>query len=531
MSVLHAYNLSYQFSNGDMLFNNLSCTLSHQRTALVGDNGVGKSILGKLLAKQLEPSLGHVELHGQVAMFSQEPQQLVNSNITIAQFLGYEKVFAALEAIAQGDYEQTLFDQVADHWRLPELLSAQLANLGLADNPHLPCCMLSGGQLARLRLWQLFNSSANVLILDEPSNHLDSNGRAWLLEQLNSFSGYALLISHDQQLLQHVTHIWELSNLGLKHYGGNIQHYLLQKDIEQQAVHQQLHELKRQQVQLKLQAQKDKEKAQQRASQGKKLRVQGSQAKVLLNSQKDKAGANLASKQKNQLQRNQKLLSKTEQLQLKSQQHNAIEFYFNERQEEAIAKKTLVSLLDLQLPFGNASAINLQVKAGQKWHIKGNNGCGKSTLFKVLLNNLRPISGEVKVNTTLSYVDQHFSQLPSQLSVAQVVEQNCPTICKSDCYTLLAGIGLKHKKVEQPIASLSGGEKMKLTLLCASQQRPAPLLLLDEPDNHLDLRSRQQLAKALYDYKGSFLLVSHDAYFVEQISVTHTLTMQSKNAV
>ncbi|MBD1581981.1 ATP-binding cassette domain-containing protein [Pseudoalteromonas sp. S16_S37] len=525
MSVLHAYNLSYQFGNGDTLFKDLSCTLSHQRTALVGDNGVGKSVLGKLLAKQLTPSQGSVEQCEQVALFSQETQPLMSSDITIAQFLGVDKALAALEAIARGEYEQTLFDAVAEQWQLPEQLSAQLIELGLTSDPHALCCSLSGGQLAKLRLWQLFTSSAKVLILDEPSNHLDSNGRAWLIEQLNQFSGYVLLISHDQQLLQHVAHIWELSNIGLKQCGGNICYYLQQKHQEQQAINKQLQEVKRQQTQLKLAAQKDREKAQQRAAQGKKLRVQGSQARVLLNSQKDKAGANLAAKQKNQQQRNQKLHNKNEQLQLKSQHNNAIQFYLSEPSECGKVKKTLVSLVNLQLPFGNASALNLQVKTSQKWHIKGGNGCGKSTLLKVLQNTLKPLSGELKVNTSLSYVDQHFSQLPSLLNATEVVEQYCPTVTRSDRYTLLASIGLKHKKVEQPISSLSGGEKMKLTLLCASHQLPTPLLLLDEPDNHLDLISKQQLAKALNRYQGSFLLISHDDYFVKQVGVAHTLAM------
>ncbi|NOU50456.1 ABC-F family ATP-binding cassette domain-containing protein [Pseudoalteromonas sp. JBTF-M23] len=525
MSVLHAYNVSYQFSNGDTLFCNLNFTLTQRRTALVGDNGVGKSILGKLLAKQLTPSQGSIEQFAQVAIQSQEAQPLLKSDMTIAQLLGCDKTLAALAAIARGECEQTLFDAVAEQWQLPEQLSAQLATLGLTTDPHAPCNTLSGGQLARLRLWQLFNSNAKVLILDEPSNHLDNEGRAWLIEQINHFTGYILLISHDHQLLEHVTHIWELSSLGLKQYGGNIGYYLQQKHQQQQSLNQQLQEVKRQQTQLKLQAQKDREKAHQRAAQSNKLRVQGSQAKIMLNNQKDQAGAHLAAKQKNQQQREKKITTKAEQLRLKSEQNNAIQFYLREVPEHTKVKKTLVSLVDLQLPFGSTSAITVQVKTAQKWHIKGNNGCGKSTLFRVLQNHLKAKSGELRVNTPLSYVDQHFSLLPSQLSVIQVVEQNCPAISKSDCYTLLAGIGLKHKKVEQPVASLSGGEKMKLTLLCASHQQATPLLLLDEPDNHLDLGSKQQLAKALNQYKGSFLLISHNDCFVKHAGVTHTLAM------
>ncbi|CAH9064516.1 Nucleotide-binding protein ExpZ [Pseudoalteromonas holothuriae] len=527
MHILHAHNLSYQLCNGDTVFNNLSCSISHQRTSIVGKNGIGKSILAKLLAKQLQPSQGSVELMAQADMFSQEPVHFINSDITVAQFLGYEKTLQALDLIAQGQCEQHLFDLVAERWQLPEQLSTQLSTLGLPNNPHLPCNTLSGGQLARLRLWQLFNSQAQLLILDEPSNHLDAKGQAWLIEQLNTFTGYALIISHNHELLRHVTQTWELSEIGLRKYGGNIEHYLAQKHSEQRAVTQQLHEVKRQQAQLKLQTQTNKEKAQQRAAQGKKLRNQGSQPKMLLNSQKNRAGSNLASKQKNQQQRQHKLHSKTQLIQQKHQQNTVEKFYLSDPTQSALNKKTLVTLLNVHLPFGTSVPINLTVCTQQKWHIKGSNGCGKSTLFKTLLNQLAPLSGELFVNTPLSYVDQYFSQLGHQLNSVQALNQYCPHLSTSNIYTLLAGIGLTKIKTEQPITTLSGGEKMKLTLLCASQQQPTPLLLLDEPDNHLDLESKLQLAKALSQYQGSFLLVSHDTYFVNNIGITHMLKLKT----
>ncbi|CAM4130848.1 ATP-binding cassette domain-containing protein [Pseudoalteromonas byunsanensis] len=525
MPVLTAQNLSYQFADGDIIFQDINCTINHPRIGLVGKNGAGKSILAKLLAKQLTPTRGSVNCKMQIGFFDQHSEQQLDDSTTIAQLLGYERVLQALEKIAQGDFEQALFDTADQQWQLPETFSQQLKAMGLPDDHHILCSQLSGGQLARLRLWQLFNSDAKLLILDEPSNHLDTDGQCWLLEQLALFQGHVLLISHDYTLLQYVTHIWELSELGLKQYGTNFDNFLVQKDTEQRALSSQIHTVRKQQLEVQKQAQLNRQKAQKRAAQGNKLRASTSQAKVLLNSKKDSATASLSSSQKNQQQRQKKLSEKYTQLRLKQQQHQYQRFYLGNIAKADISKRSLVSVQNLTLPFGQQNEFSFTIYQQQKWQIKGANGCGKSTLLKVLLKQLSPSTGSVTINTALSYIDQHFTHLEPYLSPLQTLLQRCPHLTKSLAHTLLAAIGLKNSKANQTVTSLSGGEKMKLSMLCASQQQPTPLLLLDEPDNHLDFESKQQLAHALFEYQGSFLVISHNPHFIASLGITHELAL------
>ncbi|MCF6436943.1 ATP-binding cassette domain-containing protein [Pseudoalteromonas sp. MMG022] len=528
MPVLTAQNLSYQFADGNVIFNALNCAIDHTRIGLVGKNGAGKSILARLLAKQLAPTQGRIHSQASIGFFDQHAKQHLDSSTTIAQFLGHDSTLKALEKIANGHCEPALFDAVEQHWQLPQTLSQQLIAIGLPNDYHMLCKHLSGGQLARLRLWQLFDSNAELLILDEPSNHLDADGRQWLAEQLSAFRGHVLLVSHDHTLLKQVSQIWELSELGLKQYGTDFDNFLIQKHTEQSTQSKQINAVRKQQLVVKRQAQLNKEKAQKRAAQGNKLRASNSQAKVLLNSKRDNATANASSNLKNQQQRQKKLQDKHAQLRLKQQQHQTQQLYLGNISKTDTNKRSLVSAQQLTLPFGQQKALNFTIYQQQKWHIQGANGSGKSTLLKVLLDQRAPKSGSVIINTTLSYIDQHFLHLTSHQNCLDTLTQTCPELTHSVARTLLAGIGLKKTKVSQPINTLSGGEKMKLSMLCASQQSPTPLLLLDEPDNHLDFDSKQQLAKALSEYSGSFLIVSHDEYFLTNIGITHELSLNSE---
>jgi len=240
MPLLQANKISYQFDNGELLFGQLSCTLNHRRVGLIGRNGIGKSLLSSLLTKTLAPTEGTIELHTSVASYSQLPSELLSSEVTIAQYLKLDSVLDALMRIESGDCNQKWFDIVGEQWQLRQALSNELAALGLPNNPDFPCQQLSGGQLARLQLWQLFKSQAGLLVLDEPSNHLDSQAREWLLQQIRDYPQAILLISHDRQLLREMEHIWELSCLGLTEYGGNYDFYRRQKDLETDAIERQV---------------------------------------------------------------------------------------------------------------------------------------------------------------------------------------------------------------------------------------------------------------------------------------------------
>ncbi|OEF25728.1 ATP-binding cassette domain-containing protein [Vibrio rumoiensis] len=210
-------NLSYQLDNGTTLFNNLSVSLTEHRTGLVGRNGSGKSILASLFTKDLVLTQGEVVLNGKVAIYRQIPSNLLHESTTIAEFLQVDGILSALDHIEQGSCDLKWFELVGERWRLRRELEAQLIQLGLPSDPNMACALLSGGQLARLQLWQLFQSNADVLILDEPSNHLDRQAKQWLMDEpdnhldlsskallanaLYHYQGAFILVSHDEEFV------------------------------------------------------------------------------------------------------------------------------------------------------------------------------------------------------------------------------------------------------------------------------------------------------------------------------------------
>ena len=527
MPILQAHNLSYQLPAGDTLFHSVSVSMSCRRVGLVGHNGAGKSLLAAILSGELKPSGGTVNCDADMGVFRQQPSHLLMSETTIAEVLGVAPVLNALSRIAAGECTNQLFETVGELWDLPAQLASRLAALGLPVDPQTRCATLSGGQLAILQLWQLFQGQHTLLILDEPSNHLDRQARRWLQAQLQSTAAAVLLISHDRELLLGMEEIWELNQTGISVYGGNYAEYAAQKRVKEQALNRQLETLHKQQKQLQQQAQQSLEKAAQRAAQGKRLR--GSQAKCLLDKQKDRATASAASRNKNIEGRQKQLQQRASQLQSAQCITQKQAIYLSSANG---GNKKAITLVNGTLVHGSTQPVNLQIGMGDKLHLQGGNGSGKSTLLKTLTGQLPLQAGELYVNTPLCYLDQHFSSVIPSLSLLENLLQQCPNLNESDARTLLAGIGFRRDNVFNQAESLSGGEKMKLAMLIVSHQPEQPFLLLDEPDNHLDLNAKILLAAALNQYQGGFILVSHDTAFGSEagVSVTYHLGSDKSQA-
>lgn len=523
MPLLQANKISYQFDNGERLFDQLSCTLNQRRVGLIGRNGIGKSLLSAILTKTLAPTEGTVELHTSVASYSQLPSELLSSEVTIAQYLKLDSVLEALTRIESGDCNPKWFDIVGEQWQLRQALSNELAALGLPNNPDFPCQQLSGGQLARLQLWQLFKSQAGLLVLDEPSNHLDSQAREWLLQQIRDYPQAILLISHDRQLLRKMEYIWELSSLGLTEYGGNYDFYRRQKDLETDAIERQVVSIQKQQKHLVQQAQLNRERAEQRAAQGNKIRKQGGQPKILLNGMRSRATAAASNRLKNETSRKDLLQAKAQDLQARQERLKPQKMHLNEGNQSG---SRLVTMIHAQLPAGRVQPITLQLSAKARLRLSGRNGCGKSTLLHVIAGRQNLVGGEMRVNASVFYLDQHFGLLDESRSMLDNMMLFCAGLQESDARTLLAGIGFRRDRVFRLVEQLSGGEKMKLAMLVVGHQAESPLLLLDEPDNHLDLDSKRLLASTLQAYQGAFVLVSHDDEFVAECGVSEEYQLE-----
>ncbi len=524
MARITVQNLTYRFDNSETLFSELNFTLDNKVTGLVGRNGVGKSILASLLAGEKHPYAGSVTRLCHVGLLSQigADNQFLQHE-TISDFLSVKEKLLALERITQGGCELADFDLIGDRWRLREEIEQQLLSLGVNSDLSLPCQALSGGQLTRLALHQLFKSGYGYLILDEPGNHLDEQGKRWLIEQIELFSGGVLIISHNRDILRCVDNILELSSLGLRHYGGSYDLYAQQCADELSSQEQQIEQAKNQIRQIRQTVQKNREKAQQRAGQGKKLSRSGSQAKILLSSKKQNAERSGGSRENSQ---NRQLAQAQDQLSLLTQQHESLKQQnLSLGRSEKRSSRTL-DLIAVKLPYCTEKKITLSIDFGDKMHLVGPNGCGKSTLLKTITRQLQPIQGEIKVRAHLCYLDQHFTLLEGSKSVLDNLETLCPHLTETEQRTLCAGIGLPRDRVDQTVATLSGGEKMKLAMLAISHQPGNILLLLDEPDNHLDLDSKQLLARALRNFSGSLLVVSHDQDFIKEIGISSQISLE-----
>lgn len=526
---IRASNLSYQHPDGEWQFQNLNLIAHQGFYGLVGNNGCGKSLLCDLLMSVRQPTSGQIELSGEVAHLVQlheeyQPSELASDNLSISDdlsisdFLGITPVLEAITRIEQGSIDANDFETVGDNWDIRERLETELEAMGVCCHLAQRITSLSGGELTRLKLWQLFESNPDVLILDEPSNHLDQKGKQWLIDRLRQFSGCVLVVSHDRQLLRYADGIFELSHLGLNHYSGNYDAYHQTKAVEQAAIARKLEHIEKQQKQVARKAQEDHEKAQKRAAQGNRLRKSGSQSKLILDGAKQSAEKSASAKQNMHERRKQTLTDTYQSLsQLKAQQHSMSLSFENHSQKQ----RQLVFLENCILPFGSDAPVTWSVHSGDKWHISGKNGKGKSTLLKCLSGELSFSLGSSNLKECL-YIDQHFSLLGNELPMIDVVKAHLEHLNDSEIRNLLAAIGFRRDSVFRCCQKLSGGEKMKLSVLIASHQAQPCLLLLDEPDNHLDIASKQLLANMLAGYQSGFILVSHDPVFVEESGVQYT---------
>ncbi|OUS72104.1 hypothetical protein B5G52_09635 [Pseudoalteromonas sp. A601] len=526
MHTLHVHNLSYQHPDGYVQFKHLNFSIHEKLTAIIGANGSGKSILVSILANQQQPSTGHVEFSGKRLVVTQQQlsdRNLQGSSNTIAQLLGIDQKLAAIARITLGSIAEADFALVGDDWLCEQNYQQQLLTLGIEAPLTTPTSHLSPGQQRCLTLYCALQAQPDLLVLDEPSNHLDQTAKQWLIKQLHAFKGLVVIVSHDRQLLNHCSAIIELNSLGIHYETGNYQHFCQQKLLQQTALTKQINHLAKEQKKHQQQTQVNHEKAQQRAAQGNKHRRSASQPKVMLDFNKNSAQA---SKGANERSASAKLdaLAKKQQL-LKQQLPDSIERKL--KFSQSTSNKRLLFIDKLGLPCGcSKNPVTLQINSGDKLHIAGPNGSGKSTLLGMISESTKsPTATAIQLNSKVLYIDQHCSLLATNHSLKEAVEHYCPELDSQQIRYSLAAISFKGDNIHREVQRLSGGEKMQLAMLIAGHNAGQYLLLLDEPDNHLDLNNKQLLAQNLAHFSGSFILVSHDEEFIKQSKITDTFIL------
>uniref|UniRef100_E6QTS7 ABC transporter ATP-binding protein Uup n=1 Tax=mine drainage metagenome TaxID=410659 RepID=E6QTS7_9ZZZZ len=483
------------------------------RLGLIGRNGAGKSSLLKILAGDCQPDDGLVWRQPglRVAYVAQEPNLDLTQSVfeAVAQGVGevcrllleYHELTQQLSH-ADADFEvllahmQTLQSELEaqDGWRLQARVDQVLNRMGLDPDTRIET--LSGGMKKRVALARALVAEPELLLLDEPTNHLDFTGIEWLETVLREFGGTVVVITHDRRFLDHVaTQIVELDRGRLRSFTGGFSAYQQQK-IEQLA------------IEAVEQARFDKFLAQEEIWIRKGVEARRT--------------------------RNEGRVRRLESLRETRSERRMHSGQVNLNIDSGVRSgKRVAELVKINMAFGERVVIrdfSGVIQRGDRVGLIGPNGAGKSTLIKLILGELQPDSGQVKMGTQLSvaYFDQFREQLDEESSVIDVISQGGDFVeiggARKHVISYLEDFLFAPERARSPVKSLSGGERNRL-LLARLFTRPANILVLDEPTNDLDIDTLELLEVLLQDYPGTVLLVSHDREFLDNI-VTHVIAFE-----
>jgi ATPase subunit of ABC transporter with duplicated ATPase domains len=459
--LLHLDQVSFNLPDGRVLFDHLNHTFSTKATGVVGANGCGKSLLGRLLTGEQRPTSGIVRREGRVYAVAQllEPERYPS----VAALAGVDPILAALERIAQGSVDDHDHALSVDQWDCAARLAAQLQQIGLGHlNADSRTDALSGGERQRVALLGAWLSRADWLILDEPSNHLDIDQQHKLAQQLDRWPNGLVLISHDRGLLEHVNEIVELSPLGLAVYGGNYSQYAAAREQEQQSFHSALQgeraQARREQREMVVQM----ERQQRRNARGDRQARDGNQTKLITNAQKERS-----ENSQGKLRLNQQVAREQQQQRIaEARARCAPDLQRMMLSPESVVPngKLIVQLNDVILPFGYTAPINLTLTGPMRMAVLGANGSGKSTLLQVIAGQLRVREGELIRSCHVGWLDQHAGlQYPERTAVQWLYERN-PELPEAEARTRLAQMGIDADRAMLKTCQLSGGERLKIAL-------------------------------------------------------------------
>ena len=503
MSVLTVKNLSHSYG-GREIFDNVSFRLlKGEHVALVGANGEGKSTFLSIITGRLTPDAGSVEWARRVKVGYLDQHAALKSGTTIRDTLrtafddmvtaekemlaAYDKMGDAtpeeIDALMKdvGEIQDML--EAGSYYTIDARIEEVAGGLGLRDiGLDRTVDELSGGQRTKVLLTKLLLENPEILILDEPTNYLDAEHIEWLKNYLTNYENAFILVSHDVPFLNAVTNvIYHVDNFKLDRYTGSYEKF------EEMAA------LKRRQEAAAYERQQAEIKKEQDFIQRNKARV---------------ATRGMANSRQKRLDKMEVLTKRAE----KPKPHFAF-------QMDRTPSRFVVEGKRLVLGYDSAltNPVDIRVERGKKIAIRGTNGLGKSTLLKTMLGMLKPFAGSVELGdfVTIGYFEQE-SAAGNQNTALEEVWQEYPGMTNFEVRAALAACGLTNEHITTKMLALSGGEAAKVRL-CKIMQKKVNLLVLDEPTNHLDVEAKKELKRAIRDYKGTVLLVSHEPDFYEDI--------------
>lgn len=526
-STILIHNLTYHIPNDKPLFTALTLVLRAEKIGLVGKNGIGKSTLLRLIVGELMPDSGSIETIGSIAYCPQKTT--LDLTTTVADMLNVSEKLQALDRITQGSTAEKDFLLLNEEWLVHERITQQLATFGLT-HIHLdrPLNTLSGGERTRLFLAKAFIANPDFIILDEPTNNLDSASRKLLYAAIEQWQRGLIVVSHDRTLLNLMQQIVELTSLGVNIYGGTYDHFVEQKTLIQAANAQQLLDAKKSVRKTHTAIQTRHESREQKQSYGRKQFLTGKVDRLTANSRRGRSEKT----QQRHAKKNAALLKSTEEkLQTaKAKIETSREINIDIPKTWVPNGKVILDMNNITFsyhPYCNPiiQNFNLKIVGPERIALHGDNGSGKTTLVKLILHALNPLHGNIFVGIEqVSYLDQNVNLLNPKLSILANFKHYNPDVNETDAYLYLAQFLFRNVSALKNVAILSGGEKLRAGLACILMSgKPPQLLILDEPTNHLDLHSIASIESALKHYQGALLVISHDEKFLQNIGVQRTI--------
>jgi ATPase subunit of ABC transporter with duplicated ATPase domains len=395
-----------------------------------------------------------------------------------------------------------------------------------------PVSSFSGGEQMRLMWASALLQKPDILIFDEPSNHLDAQGRERFTNWLANAREQIILVSHDRALLDHVDAIYELTPIALHRHAGNFSEYMASQQQRWQKQSTDLNLARREEKQTKTRAQEALEKQQQRVSRGKAASKNRGDPKWLRDYFKNAAERTQGNQKKLRMNREQASASTLEHAYQAKEWFDPIGFALPT--SFVSPSKLVLSTQALQWGVENplCKPLTTSLKGAFRLHITGANGAGKSILLKTLMKHLNPLAGHANVHVPFAYLDQHAYASSPSLTAIETLLVKQPDLTDNEGRERLACLRLRNEKGNVRFGDLSGGEQLKVILASALLSKETPqLLLLDEPTNHLDLDSIVALENALTTFEGAMIIVSHDTQFVSRFDLTHRLFLPEAELV
>ncbi len=512
MAILTVNNITQSFGETTILEDVTFEMQKGERIGLVGVNGSGKTTLFKVLTGEYTPDNGSVVFSKETVLGYMEQhvcrdfqKTALEEVLTVfAPLLKMERELEDLAALlSQNPPKAELERLILRQTELNDRFVAEggltcrsrarsaLKGLGFSEEQlHNLVGVLSGGQKAKLQLAKMLLGGANLLLLDEPTNHLDINSVEWLEDFLKNYNGSYIVISHDRYFLDKVTaRTLELQGKTLDSYKGGYTRYLALKEEKRLAM-QRVYENTQKEIN----------------------RIEG-----IIEQQRrwnqERNYVTIQSKQK-AIDRLAATLEKPEQ------DPEAIRFQFHASRRSG---DDVLSAQDLSLSFDGGEKlfqnVNIEIKRGEKIFLIGPNGCGKTSLFKILLGQYRQDTGLVRLGTgvDVGYYEQSQLSLHDEKTVIDEIWDLHPRMTQTEVRSALAVFLFKGEDVFKPVGGLSGGERARILLLKLMLSK-ANFLLLDEPTNHLDIGSCEALENALSGYDGTLFVVSHDRYLINKLA-------------